>query len=244
MTHLSLSSDIADEALAKAGEEPFSDEDDGDDKYAHEHKPLPAELAAVVGGATFEACEASCRAGLTLDRSSQPLRELLQKLRDSGFSTDVASDVAMADTAAADVLKAEGNTKFAAKQFKAAITSYTSGLAQDPTNHVLYERTLIACHFCVFVRAPYAPAGELSLCDLTLPFLLLLFSDTLIAQRVLRKLRSMSAHSQMLSIACGLHPNSVGGTFSFPSVFLLLPPLILVSCAVLWSLCCPYTLGT
>jgi len=114
-------------------DDPYWKEGDKDDA------PLPAELGALVSAATHAACEAACRAGLALDPASVPLREALQKLRDAGHSTDVAADKSLCDPTAAESLKADGNAKFQAKNFKNAVVAYGQALAFDPCNHVLYS---------------------------------------------------------------------------------------------------------
>ena len=60
-------------------------------------------------------------------------------IRDKGHSTDADADEAMRDSVAAAASKAEGNAKFKAKDFGAAIEQYTIALAHDPLDHIFYS---------------------------------------------------------------------------------------------------------
>jgi tetratricopeptide (TPR) repeat protein len=104
----------------------------------------------VIEGATYAACEASCRSGLSTDPAppaavADQLRARLQSLRDMGWATDETADRLMADTAASLGPKAEGNTAFAAKQYKDAAAKYSAALALNPFDHVFYSNRS-ACH--------------------------------------------------------------------------------------------------
>ena len=103
-----------------------------------------AALMALISGAAYASCEATCRAGLagSEDQSSSQmllLKSRLQSLRDAGHATDDAADKLLADSAASLVPKADGNAQFSAKRFEQAANKYTEALSLDPYNHVFYS---------------------------------------------------------------------------------------------------------
>ena len=110
-------------------DDPYWKAEEEDDDAA----PLPAELGLIVQSASLSAAETTCRAGLSQDPASLPLREKLQQLRDAGHSTDVEKDRELVDSEAADVCKADGNAKFGAKRFQDAVVCYTKALTQVRT---------------------------------------------------------------------------------------------------------------
>ena len=84
--------------------------------------PTPA-LKPTIEAASVTSCEATCRAGLALERSNAALRLRLQLLRDDGHVSvekQEAEDRALVDVEAAAPLKAEGNAAFSAKKFEDA----------------------------------------------------------------------------------------------------------------------------
>jgi len=104
-----------------------------------------AELAAVVESANFSGCESSCRAGLAMDAANAALRSRLQQLRDEAHVTDVEADRTLRDSESAQIVKAEGNKHFTAKQYAPAVEKYTMCLSLDPFDHVFYSNRS-ACH--------------------------------------------------------------------------------------------------
>lgn len=100
---------------------------------------LDPALKDIVDGASYAACEASCRKGLELDAKNALLRSRLQALRDAGHATDEAKDKEMCDKEAAAAMKALGNPAFSAKKWKEAAEFYTQAMEQDPFDHVFYS---------------------------------------------------------------------------------------------------------
>ena len=125
-------------------------------------KPWPVPdptLGAVVEGASFAACEATCRAGLALERSNASLRLRLQLLRDEGNIAPDAeeADRALVDAEAAAPLKAEGNAAFAAKRFEEAAGKYTAALSFNPFDHIFLSNRS-ACYAGLEEEEKYALA--------------------------------------------------------------------------------------
>jgi hypothetical protein len=143
-------------ALVAARKE-WEEKDDSDkeeweeerEKAAAEAKvACPAEaLLPVIAAATYESCEATCRAGLAtlLEHPdialamAEQIRQRLQKLRDAGHATDEAADRLLADAPASLAPKAEGNELFAEKKYEEAKGKYTAALALNPFDHVFYS---------------------------------------------------------------------------------------------------------
>ena len=97
-----------------------------DAEGAKDAEPRPllepsAELAPVVESANLSGCESSCRAGLAMDATNAALRSRLQQLRDEAHVTDSEADQALRDSENAQIVKAEGNKHFAAKQYAPAV---------------------------------------------------------------------------------------------------------------------------
>lgn len=117
---------------ASEGDEPFKRQPPKEDK-------LDSAFHAVVEGACYSACEASCRRGLELEPANEQLRACLQSLRDAGHATEEEKDRAMRNPSAAAPLKAKGNAAIAEKKWTEAAEHYTNALAQDPFDHVFYS---------------------------------------------------------------------------------------------------------
>ena len=110
----------------------------------YDDKPWPEPPAALmpsVQAASHASVEASCRAGLVLERGNAALRLRLQLLRDAGHvgAEKEEEDRALADADAAAPLKAEGNAAFSAKRYADAAEKYTAALAQNPFDHIFYS---------------------------------------------------------------------------------------------------------
>jgi tetratricopeptide (TPR) repeat protein len=119
--------------------------DDKGKEWNKEKPPPDPALAEVYGAAGHASIEASCRAGLAIERENLPLRQRLQALRDAGHPADEAADRALRDPEAAAVAKAQGNDRFKAKNYEAAATAYGLALAHDPLDHIFYSNRS-ACH--------------------------------------------------------------------------------------------------
>lgn len=103
--------------------------------------------------------ERACRAGLALDPPQEPsastLRRVLAALRDDAAyecEKGDAADAPLRRPDAAAPLKASGNEKFAAKDYKGAAANYGAALAEDPMDAVLYSNRA-ACRSAVHDHA-------------------------------------------------------------------------------------------
>lgn len=120
-------------------------------------EPDPS-LLPTIESASFTSCEATCRAGLALERGNVHLRLHLQLLRDDGHveADKEGIDRALVDTEAGAPLKAQGNAAFLAKKVCTA-------LAATGTAHITASSSAKP-HCCSRNVSHYVARAQASVC--------------------------------------------------------------------------------